>query len=186
MRRFESASLPLAGLKLLERKRMGDERGFLSRIFCADELAENGWHKPIAQINHACTRKKGAVRGLHFQRPPHAEMKLVSVIRGELWDVAIDLREGSKTYLQWHAEILSSENNRAMLIPEGFAHGYQAMTADVEVLYCHSAAYNKESECGLNPSDVTLGIKWPVAISELSLRDRNHPLVEDGFVGLSL
>ena len=165
---------------------MDDDRGFLSRIFCAEELAENGWNKPIAQINHSCTRKKGAVRGLHFQRPPHAEMKLVSVIRGELWDVAVDLRADSKTYLQWHAEILSAENNRAILIPEGFAHGYQTMTADVEVLYCHSAAYNKDSESGLNASDATLDIKWPMAISESSLKDRNHPLVEDGFVGLSL
>jgi dTDP-4-dehydrorhamnose 3,5-epimerase len=186
MSRFVSSSLPLAGLRLLERQRMVDERGFLSRIFCADELAENGWHKPIVQINHSCTRKKGAVRGLHFQCPPHAEMKLVSVIRGELWDVAVDIREGSKTYLQWHAEILSAENNRAMLIPEGFAHGYQTMTADVEVLYCHSVAYNKEAELGLNPSDAKLDIKWPMAISELSLRDKNHPVIEDGFLGFSL
>ena len=181
-----SSSLPLVGLRLLERQRMVDERGFLSRIFCADELAENGWHKPIAQINHSCTRKKGAVRGLHFQRPPHLEMKLVSVIRGELWDVAVDLREDSKTYLQWHAEILSAENDRAMLIPEGFAHGYQVMTDDVEVLYCHPVAYNKEAERGLNPSDVKLEIRWPMTITALSLKDQNYSFIDDKFVGISL
>ena len=145
MSRFVSMELPLQDLKLLERQRIGDERGYLSRLFCAQELADSGWQKPIAQITHTYTREKGTVRGLHFQHAPHAEMKLVSVIRGEIWDVAVDLRAGSSTYLQWHAEILSIDNNRALLIPEGFAHGFQAVTDDVEVLYCHSAAYNAEA-----------------------------------------
>lgn len=186
MSRFVSTKLPLADLKLIERQRMVDERGFLSRLFCADELASNGWHKPIAQINHSYTQKRGVVRGLHFQCPPHAEMKLVNVLRGELWDVAVDLREGSATYLQWHAEILSAENGRAMLIPEGFAHGYQSMTDDVEILYCHSVAYNQESEGGLNPLGAQLNINWPMAISEVSLKDKNLPVLDDEFVGLSL
>jgi dTDP-4-dehydrorhamnose 3,5-epimerase len=174
------------GLKLLERRRIGDERGFVTRIFCAEELLECGWLKPIAQINHSCTHKKGTVRGLHFQYPPHTEMKLVSAIRGELWDVAVDLRVNSATYLQWHAETLSAENNRAMLIPEGFAHGFQTLTDEVEILYCHSAAYNKEAEGGLNPSDAKLGIKWPLAISEMSPRDQNQPFIDDDFAGHSL
>jgi len=165
---------------------MGDERGFVSRIFCAEELAQFGWRKPIAQINHSRTHKKGTVRGLHFQYPPHAEMKLVSAIRGELWDVAVDLREGSATYLQWHAETLSAENNRAMLIPAGFAHGFQALTDEVEILYCHSVAYHKEAEGGLNPSDAKLDIKWPLAISAMSLRDQHHPFIDDKFSGLAL
>jgi len=186
MSRFVSANLPLEGLQLLERQRMGDERGFLSRLFCAQELAASGWHKPIAQISHTCTHQKGAVRGLHFQYPPHAEMKLVSVIRGQLWDVAVDLREGSSTYLQWHAEILSADNNLALLIPEGFAHGFQTLTEEVEILYCHSAAYNAEAEGGLNPLDATLDIKWPLAISQMSPRDNNHPFIDDEFTGLSL
>jgi dTDP-4-dehydrorhamnose 3,5-epimerase len=186
MSRFSSASLPLAGLKLVERQRLGDDRGFLSRMFCAEELAESGWQKPIAQISHTYTCQKGTVRGLHFQYYPHAEMKLVSVIRGELWDVAVDLREGSPTYLQWHGETLSAQNNRAMLIPEGFAHGFQAVTDDVEILYCHSAAYSEEAEGGLNPMDTKLNIKWPLPISRMSSRDQSHPFIDDEFTGLSL
>lgn len=181
-----SKSLPLDGLKLIKRQRLEDERGFFSRVFCAEQLSAAGWEKPIAQINQSFTRKKGAVRGLHYQRAPHAETKLVSVIRGEIWDVAVDVRAGSSTFLQWHAQMLSSDDQSAMLIPEGFAHGFQTMTANVEVLYCHSAAYNAEAEAGLNPSDPRLDIKWPLAISELSSRDSNHLLIDDEFLGIKL
>ena len=126
MKRLAIADLPLAGLKRIERQRLGDARGFLSRLFCAEELAAAGWSKPIAQINQTFTAKRGTVRGLHFQYPPHAEMKLVSCLRGEVWDVAVDVRAGSKTFLRWHAERLSADNGCALLIPEGFAHGFQA------------------------------------------------------------
>jgi dTDP-4-dehydrorhamnose 3,5-epimerase len=164
---------------------MGDDRGFLSRIFCAQELAPSGWDKPIAQINHTYTCTKGTVRGLHFQHQPYCEMKLVSVIRGEIWDVAVDLRKGSATFLQWHAEVLSAENGRAILIPEGFAHGFQSLTDDVELLYCHSVAYNPLAECGLHPSDTRLAIKWPLTISEISERDQNHSLIDRDFSGIT-
>jgi len=186
MSRFTITDLPLPGLKLVERQRIGDGRGFLSRLFCAEELTAAGWFKPIAQINHTCTAKRGTVRGMHFQRPPHSEMKLVSCIRGEVWDVAVDVRSGSPTFLRWHAERLSAENGRALLIPEGFAHGFQALTDDVELLYCHSAAYAAEAEVGLNPRDGRLAIAWPLAITELSARDACHPLVESGFEGVRL
>jgi dTDP-4-dehydrorhamnose 3,5-epimerase len=184
MSRFSVFDLPLPGLKLVERQRIGDGRGFLSRLFCAEELAAAGWVKPIAQINHTRTTKCGTVRGMHFQRPPHSEMKLVSCIRGEVWDVALDVRSGSPTFLHWHAERLSVDNNRALLIPEGFAHGFQALTDDVELLYCHSAAYAAEAEVGLNPQDPRLAVAWPLAITELSARDACHPLVESGFEGV--
>lgn len=191
MSRFTVHDLPLAGLKLpglklVERQRLGDHRGFLSRLFCAEELAEAGWSKPIAQINHTMTARKGTVRGLHFQHPPHAEMKLVSCIRGEVWDVAVDLRADSPSFLAWHAEILSAENGKALLIPEGFAHGFQALTADAELLYCHSAAYAPEAEGGLSPVDPALAIAWPLEISEMSERDLAHPLIGTGFVGVRL
>lgn len=112
---------PLAGLKLIERQQLGDSRGFLERLFCAEELAAAGWRKSVVQINHTLTQKAGTVRGMHFQRPPHAEVKLVTCLRGTIWDVAVDLRAGSATFLQWHAEELSSANHRALLIPEGFS-----------------------------------------------------------------
>lgn len=186
MSRFAVTDMPLAGLKLVARQRLGDSRGFLSRLFCADELAAAGWVKPIAQINHTYTAKRGTVRGMHFQRPPHAEMKLVSCIRGEVWDVAVDVRAGSPTFLQWHAERLSAENGRALLIPEGFAHGFQTLSDDAELLYCHSAAYVAQAEGGLNPTDPRLGIAWPLAITELSARDAGHLPVGDTFHGVDV
>jgi dTDP-4-dehydrorhamnose 3,5-epimerase len=183
MSRFVATALPLSGLTLLERQVVGDQRGFLSRMFCAEELAASGWLKPIAQINHTYTRDKGTVRGLHFQREPFCEAKLVSVVRGEIWDVAVDLRNSSPTYLCWHAERLSAKNSRAMLIPEGFAHGFQSITDDVDMIYCHSTAYDPTSEDGLNPSDSRLAITWPLSISEISQRDQDLPHADDDFVG---
>lgn len=180
MSRFTVSNLPLASLKLVERQRIGDSRGFLSRLFCAEELAAAGWVKPIAQINHTYTAMRGTVRGMHFQRPPHNEMKLVSCIRGEVWDVAVDLRAGSPTFLHWHAERLSADNGRALLIPEGFAHGFQTLTNDAELLYCHSAAYKTSAEAGLNPLDARLAITWQLPIIELSAQDAAHPLIETG------
>lgn len=186
MSRFTVTGLPLNGLKLVERQRLGDSRGFLSRLFCSDELTAAGWTKPIAQINHTYTATLGTVRGMHFQRSPHAEMKLVNCIRGEVWDVAVDVRAASPTFMRWHAERLSSDNCRALLIPEGFAHGFQALTDDVELLYCHSVAYIPGAEAGLNPMDTRLAIAWPLQVTELSRRDASHPLIETGFEGVRL
>lgn len=184
MSRFTVTDLPLAGLKRVQRQCLGDSRGFLSRLFCAAELATAGWAKPMAQINHTYTAKQGTVRGMHFQRQPHAEMKLVSCIRGEVWDAVVDLRVGSPTLLSWHAERLSAENGCALLIPEGFAHGFQALTDAVELLYCHSAAYAAQAEVGLCPTDPRLAIAWPLAITELSARDARHPLITSDFEGV--
>ncbi len=186
MKRFTVTDLALDGLKLVERQRLGDARGFLSRLFCAEELGAVGWNRPVAQINHTYTARCGAVRGMHFQSPPDAEMKLVSCIRGEVWDVAIDLRAGSRTFLHWRAERLAAENGRALLIPEGFAHGFQALSDDAELLYCHSAAYNAKVESGLNPRDPKLAIAWPLQITELSARDAQHPLLNEQFAGVGL
>lgn len=186
MKRFTVTELPLAGLKRLERQHLGDQRGFLARLFCAEDLATVGWVKPIVQINHTYTSRKGTVRGMHFQSPPQAEMKLVSCLRGEIWDVAVDLRAESPTFLRWHAECLSAANGFALLIPEGFAHGFQTLTDDVELLYCHSAAYAAHAEGGLNPSDPRLGIAWPQLITELSSRDARHALLNLDFEGVRI
>ncbi len=186
MSRLKFAELPLFGLKLVVRQRLGDHRGFLTRLFCREELAMAGWSKSIAQINHTYTAKRGTVRGMHFQNSPHAEMKLVTCVQGEVWDVAVDLRAESPTFLHWHAEYLSNENGCAMLIPEGFAHGFQALTDDVELLYCHSEAYVAQSEHGLNPVDSSLDINWPLAISEISQRDAEHPLITAEFKGVRI
>lgn len=176
MNRFRINDLRIPGLKLIQRTLIGDQRGFLCRLFCAEELALAGWTKPIAQINHTLTAKQGTVRGMHFQHPPHAEMKLVSCLRGKVFDVAVDIRPDSPTYLHWHAEELSADNHKALLIPEGFAHGFQALTNNVELLYCHSAPYVPEAEGGLNALDPKLAIAWPLEISEMSERDRDRGL----------
>jgi dTDP-4-dehydrorhamnose 3,5-epimerase len=143
-----------------------------------------GWHQPIAQINHTYTEKKGTVRGLHYQRPPHAEMKLVSCLQGVVWDIAVDLRAHSPTFLQWHAEQLSAENGYALLIPEGFAHGFQTLSDDVQLLYCHSTAYQVDAEAGINIAEPRLSIDWPLPVSEYSARDQAFSLLDEKYSGV--
>lgn len=186
MPRFEFIPTRLSDLKLVQRKAIEDHRGFLSRFYCADEFRLAGIIKPIAQINHTLTRKKGAVRGLHFQQSPHAEIKMVSCLRGEIWDVAVDLRRNSPTFLQWHGEVLSATNRKSLLIPEGYAHGFQALTEECELIYLHTVAYHPEAEGALNVSDPRLNIAWPLTIDDLSERDRSHPFVSPEYRGIVL
>lgn len=184
MNSFDVIATPLAGLMRVTRRRRADARGFFSRFFCAQEMGELGWQLPVAQINHTQTRQAGAVRGLHFQHPPHAEDKYVSCLRGVVFDVAVDLRHGSPTFLRWHGETLSAENGCSLLIPRGFAHGFQALEPDSELIYLHSRPYTPEAEGGLHVSDPRLAITWPKPVSELSERDASHALLTDGFAGL--
>lgn len=185
MSRFEIQDLPLAGLKLVQPQPQGDARGSLTRLFCAEEL-RSIWPKPVVQINLTRSRQRGTVRGLHFQHPPHAEAKLVTCLRGEVWDVVVDLRAGSPTLLQWHAETLSGANRRGIIIPEGFAHGFQTQSDEVEMLYFHSAGYLPAAEDGLSPQDPRLDIPWPAPIALISERDRSHPQLDQNFKGLAL
>ncbi|MDD5383755.1 MAG: dTDP-4-dehydrorhamnose 3,5-epimerase [Gallionella sp.] len=186
MSRFDFIPTPLVGLMLVQRKAIEDHRGFLSRFYCADEFRATGITKPIAQINHTLTRQRGAVRGLHFQHPPHAEAKLVSCLKGEILDVAVDLRRDSSTFLHWHGEILSATNRKSLLIPEGYAHGFQALTGDCELIYLHTVVYHPEAEGALNVADPKLNIAWPLPIDDLSERDRNHPFIKSDFQGIVL
>ena len=182
--RFQIAPTPLDGVMSVDRKPIGDARGFLDRLYDGAELGDLGFAGGIAQVNHTLTGKRGTVRGMHFQYPPHAETKLVSCIRGAVFDVAVDLRKGSPTFLKWHGEMLSSENNRALLIPQGFAHGFQALEDGTELLYLHSAAYAPDAEGALNQADPRLGIAWPLSITVLSERDRGHAMLDDDFEGI--
>lgn len=186
MQRFDCFDLPLAGLKIVQRKPIEDARGFLSRFYCAAEFESYGFDKPISQINHTLTYKKGAVRGLHYQMPPYAEIKLVSCLKGEIFDVAIDLRKGSPTFLHWHGEVLSAGNRRSLLIPEGFAHGFQTLTEDCELIYLHTAPYEQSAEAALNAMDPKLNIAWPLDIAELSDRDSSHPMIKNDFEGIAV
>jgi len=182
--RFEFQPTQLAGLFIVNRKYIEDQRGFFCRLFCAEEFQVCGLKKSIAQINHTHTLKKGVIRGLHFQYPPYAEFKIVSCIRGEVYDVAVDIREGSPTFLQWHGEFLSDTNQKSILIPEGFAHGFQTLTENCELIYLHSEPFQPQAEGALNVTDPRIGIIWPIALAEMSERDRNHPFVDLDFKGI--
>lgn len=184
--RFDPLETSISGLTLVQRKPIGDSRGYLERLFCATELQTLLPGKGILQINHTLTAKCGTVRGMHFQHPPHAETKFVSCLRGEVFDVAVDLRQGSPTFLRWHGEILSADNHRSLLIPEGFAHGFQTLTENCEMLYFHTAIYEPRAEDGLNARDPGLDIRWPQPVAELSPRDSILPLLTSSFSGISV
>jgi dTDP-4-dehydrorhamnose 3,5-epimerase len=177
--RFEFFSTPLAGLKVILRNPTDDNRGFFSRMYCASEFVFAGSHKPIVQINHSFTKNKGTVRGMHFQYPPHEETKVINCVQGSVFDVAVDIRRNSPTFLNWYVEILSSNNMKSLFIPEGFAHGFQTLTDDCILIYLHTASYAPEYEGRMNVSDPRLSISWPLQISELSDRDLNCPYIDD-------
>ncbi|OAI21750.1 dTDP-4-dehydrorhamnose 3,5-epimerase [Methylomonas koyamae] len=186
MAQFEVIATPLAGLKLIRRRCSEDSRGYFSRFFCAAELNAVGFSKPVAQINQTLTRRCGTVRGLHFQAPPHAEIKLVSCLSGRIFDVAVDLRRGSSTFLHWFGVELSAQNRESLLIPQGFAHGFQTLADDCELLYLHSTAYAPAAEGALHALEPRVAIDWPLAITEMSERDRQHPNLTSDFQGIEL
>lgn len=184
--RFEVVASPLEGLFLIERKPIRDSRGSLERMFCADEMTEFVGTRTVAQINRTRTRDLGTVRGLHFQYAPYAEMKIVSCLRGEVFDVAVDLRRTSRTFLHWYGERLSADNHRTMVIPEGFGHGFQTLTDDCEMLYFHTAPYRSEAEGGLNVLDPRIGIRWPAKVVSMSERDKGFAMLTSDFTGIDL
>jgi len=184
--RFSIQETGLEGLIILHRKPLGDNRGFLERLYCQQELEPLLNGKTISQINHTLTMKVGTVRGMHFQYPPHAEIKLVSCIQGKILDVAVDLRKNSPTFLHYHAEIITAENNKTFYIPEGFAHGFQTLSENCEVLYFHTMEYSQEFEGAINALDPNININWLLKISEMSERDSSHPLIDDMFEGVSV
>lgn len=184
--RFDLINTPIEGLKIIQRNPVSDERGFLSRLYCQDNFKLTNVNKTISQINQTLTKKKGAVRGFHYQLPPFAEAKLISCIKGEIFDVAIDLRKNSPTFLKWHAEILNEKNQKSFFIPEGFAHAFQTLTTDCELIYLHTAPYSETHERGLNYRDKKINISWPLEVSEISEKDRTHAMIEDDFEGIVL
>ena len=186
MSNFHIEETSLQGLKVIQRHPRKDSRGQFTRVFCSEELSAAGWTTPVMQINHSITSAVGSVRGLHYQKPPKAEMKMVLCLRGRVWDVAVDLRASSRTFLSWHAEELSAENSRALLIPEGFAHGFQVLEWESELLYLHSEQYSPQHEDGLSPLDPRLSIPWPLPIAEMSDRDRGFPVLTDKYKGVSI
>ena len=152
-----------------------DERGSFTRIFCQKELAEIGFDKQIRQTNHSITKEKGTIRGMHYQVSPSSEIKIIRVVKGTIYDVIVDLRPSSETFLNWTYNTLSAENPQLLYVPEGFAHGFQAMNSNIEMIYQHSSFYCPEDERGFRYDDPKIKISWPLPVSFLSKRDQEHP-----------
>lgn len=161
-----------------------DERGWFARTFCKEEFKKKGLDVEWVQINHSFTANKGTLRGMHFQKPPHSEIKLVRCISGSVYDVVIDLRKHSSTFLKWFGVELSAENKRMLYIPEGCAHGFLTLTANCEIIYHHSSYYAPGVEEGIKFDEPAVNIKWPEPIVESSERDKLHPYLDENFKGI--
>ena len=177
---------PISKVEVIKGVSTQDSRGAFSRFFCEQDLATVIGDRHIVQINHSRTSAVGAIRGLHYQRAPYAEMKLVRCIKGRVWDVAVDLRRNSQTFLQWHAVELSSENGSVLVVPEGCAHGFQVLEAESEMLYLHTAFYMPESEGGIFYNDPSVNIAWPLPVTDLSDDDRRRQLLPIDFSGITV
>lgn len=175
----------IAGVAVVETTPFEDARGRFARLFCETELAPLLGARRIVQVNQSRTAQVGAMRGLHFQHAPYAEMKFVRCLRGRVFDVALDLRAGSPSFLRWHAEELDAASARMLVIPEGCAHGFQVLEPDSELLYLHSAPYMPAAEGGVRWDDPRAAIRWPLPVLDLSARDRAHPLLAPEFAGLA-
>jgi len=178
------SATPLTGSYIISLEAHTDERGWFARTYCKNEFAQIGHNKEWVQMNHSFTAERGTVRGMHFQVRPYGEIKMVRCIAGIVYDVIIDLRQDSPCFLQWFGVELSAKNKKMMYIPEGFAHGFQALTNDCELLYQHTAYYTPGSESGIRYDDPAVHIQWPLQARFISERDAHHPYIDQNFKGL--
>lgn len=177
---------PLNGLYLIQLKILKDDRGFFSRIFCKEQFSTIGFGKEFVQFNHSFNTLKGTIRGMHYQKPPFAETKLIRCIQGAVYDVAVDLREGSPTFLQHFGMELSEENMVIAFIPEGFAHGFQTLENNTALMYHHTAFYTPEADDGLCYNDPALKIAWKLPAVNVSEKDKNYNQVDKNFKGITI
>jgi dTDP-4-dehydrorhamnose 3,5-epimerase len=176
----------LSDVFIAETNFISDNRGAFARLYCKDKMAHALQGKDIVQVNFSFTESSGAVRGMHFQHPPYTEMKFVRCIKGRIWDVVVDLREDSPTFMDFHAEELSQDNAKMIVIPEGCAHGFQTLEAKSELLYLHTEYYTPDAEDGIAYNDPLLNIVWPLPISEVSIRDQGFSRLTRSFSGIKL
>ena len=174
------------GVFVIEPEPFKDHRGMFARVYCSNEIKEIGHNKPIVNINHSATTHKGSIRGMHYQNPPKAEIKIIKCIKGSILDVAIDLRKGSPTFLQYYSEILSAENMRMLYVPEGFAHGFQSLEDNIEMIYYTTEFYSPEYEGGVSYNDPKISIEWPIEVTDISEKDKNLKLLDDEFKGIEV
>jgi dTDP-4-dehydrorhamnose 3,5-epimerase len=174
----------LAGSFVIDLSAFTDSRGWFARTYCKNEFQKIGHTKEWVQMNHSFTTLQGAVRGMHYQLPPYREIKMVRCIAGCVFDVIIDLRKASPTFLQWFGIELSAENKKMLYIPEGFAHGFQTLTGNSELIYHHTEFYTPGAEGGLRYNDPKINIQWPLAVTEISEKDAGHPFLDNNFKGV--
>jgi dTDP-4-dehydrorhamnose 3,5-epimerase len=177
---------PLKGSYVVELNPFSDERGWFARTYCKNEFATIGHTKEWVQLNHSVSYKKGTIRGMHYQLQPFAETKMVRCIAGTVFDVIVDIRANSPTFLQWYSIELSAKNKKMIYIPEGFAHGFQTLTDNAELIYHHTSFYAPDIEKGVSYNDNAIGIDWQLPVSEISERDSNHPPIDFNFNGVTL
>lgn len=176
----------LSGAYVVETEPFTDHRGLFARTYCKEEFSTIGHSAEFVQFNHSRTISRGAIRGLHYQVPPASEIKLIRCIRGSVFDVIVDIRSDSSTFLQYESVELSASNMKMIYVPEGFAHGFQTLEADTELIYHHTSFYNRDLEGALRYNDPSLGIKWPLEPTDLSEKDKSHPLINQQFKGIAL
>ncbi|MFT5166255.1 MAG: dTDP-4-dehydrorhamnose 3,5-epimerase [Saprospiraceae bacterium] len=177
---------PLSGAYYIDLAPFSDERGLFARTFCKKEFEAIGHHKEFVQLNHSRNTFKGTIRGLHYQNPPFSEIKLIRCIKGAVYDILVDLRKDSPTFLQHYGLELSEENMRMIYIPEGFAHGFQTLEDNTELIYHHTAFYTPGMESGLKFDNTLLGINWPLPPTVVSEKDQTHPPIDAAFAGIIL
>lgn len=171
-------------LWIIEAEPLVDSRGFLARLFCKNEFEKIDFNKEFVQENLTLTKNKGTFRGFHYQLKPHSEVKLVRCLSGKVFDIVIDLRKGSKTFLKSFSVELDSSKLNMILIPEGFAHGFQTLTDNCLMLYLHSDFYNPQFERGIRFSDSTINIDLPLPVTDISARDKTHSILQRNFEGI--
>lgn len=166
---------PLAGCYVIEQDRIQDHRGYFARVWCQRELEEHGLKAEILQANVGFSRQRGTLRGLHYQHSPHAEVKIVHCTRGAMFDVAVDLRPASPTFMRWYGIELTAENGKMLYVPEGFAQGYLTLVDDTEMTYQTSRFFDREAATGVRYNDPKLGIAWPADVRVISEQDKKWP-----------
>lgn len=174
----------LKGSFIVEPTVLKDDRGWFTRFYCKNEFKEIGHEKEWVQLNHSFTHNKGSIRGMHYQVKPFREIKMVKCIAGAVYDVIVDLRQESSTFLKWFGTELSAKNRKMLYIPEGFAHGFQCIEDNCELIYHHSEFYTPSAEAGVRYNDPLIKIEWPLAGTNISPRDQSHPLLDENFKGV--
>jgi dTDP-4-dehydrorhamnose 3,5-epimerase len=186
MSRFEFEKTHIDGLYVISPKPIKDDRGYFERFFCKEDFSDIGLDKEIVQINHSFSKGKGTIRGLHYQLSPCAETKIVRCLRGNIYDIAVDIRKDSPTFLQWFGIELSEDNGQYLYIPEGFAHGFQSLSEECEIIYLVTNNYSSDKERGLSVFDEKINIKWPIECTNISSKDENTLQINNDFKGIEI